>query len=208
MALTDKDRDYINALRRSIEKKERRNIGFNTQQTNGTDAGLDFLDNMTESEEVRNEGQTVASNENIPFAEIFDDNEDILPRRTPVKKDKPRPASNKFDNTTSIAVDEGISYDESMLGFDAGDEAFSDANAPVVDSAMPDIDDAADASNDDNVVRTRDVLESFGQIRDDYGDKQEVVISIDGVDIPITGVDVDAPNNRIRITCTMNDEDI
>lgn len=207
MALTQKDRDYINSIRRGLEKKERRNMGFNTVSTfDGTDAGLDLFNNMEESDEVKNEESGVHDNQNIPSAEIFDENDDIMPT---YNKNKPvKQASRKFDNTTSIADDAGISYDEQMLGFDAGDDAFDDSNAPEVDSAVPEIRQDTELDEQDaNKITVGDLFDSLKQITIDYGRSPEVIISVDNVDIKITSIDIDDSHSLVKINGHIEDDE-
>lgn len=222
MALSDKDREYINKIRRGLENKEKRNIGFNTIAKFGQDAGYKVFDDMVESDEVANENPIAEDDNNMPAADIFDDDSTI--NTAPVKRfdDKYDNNVRKFDNTTSIAQDAGTEYDEDLLGFDANDDIFNDANAPLVGSATPSFNQAskndknADIGStdsigtgvqEDDLVKAGDLVDSLNQVVSDYGRLPVVVISIDGSDIPITSIDIDDNHSVIRIVGTLDSDD-
>lgn len=92
--LSNKDRDYIANLRKSLESKTKKDIGFN--DPDGED-GLGVLDDIEEAEEVKNERSVSYNNRNMPVADIFNDEQPIFP------------------------ID-GSEYDESMLGFSDFDD--------------------------------------------------------------------------------------
>lgn len=216
MALSDKDREYINKIRKSIEKNDKRDMGFNTIKSFGQDAGFKIFDTMEESEEVRNENtSTVMHFNDLPSADIFDD--DMSPMTTR-KPEKNKPVNRKFDNTTSIADDDAISYDESMLGFNVNDvDIFDDANAPLVSSSTPvppepDYDGKI-SSNDrigsgisnDDTVKAGELLDSLKRAVDDYGRSPAMVISIDGTDMPIKSIEISNDRSVIRINGTLDE---
>lgn len=216
MALSDKDREYINKIRKSIEKNDKRDMGFNTIKSFGQDAGFKIFDTMEESEEVRNENTSPVMHSNdLPSADIFDD--DMSPMTTR-KPERNKPANRKFDNTTSIADDDAISYDESMLGFNVNDvDIFDDANAPLVSSSTPvppepDYDGKISSddrigsgiSNDDT-VKAGELLDSLKRAVDDYGRSPAMVISIDGTDMPIKSIEISNDRSVIRINGTLDE---
>lgn len=216
MALSDKDREYINKIRKSIEKNDKRDMGFNTIKSFGQDAGFKIFDTMEESEEVRNENTSPVTHSNdLPSADIFDD--DMSPMTTR-KPECNKPANRKFDNTTSIADDDAISYDESMLGFNVNDvDIFDDVNAPLVSSSTPvplepDYDGKISSddrigsgiSNDDT-VKAGELLDSLKRTVDDYGRSPAMVISIDGTDMPIKSIAISNDRSVIRINGTLDE---
>lgn len=225
MALSDKDREYINKIRRGLENKEKRNIGFNTIAKFGQDAGYKVFDDMVESDEVANENPIAEDDNNMPTADIFDDDSPI--NTAPVKRfdDKYDNNVRKFDNTTSIAQDAGTEYDEDLLGFDANDDIFNDTNAPLVGSATPSFNQAprndkpannADIEStdsigtgvqEDDLVKAGDLVDALNKVVSDYGRLPVAVISIDGSDIPITSIDIDDNHSVIRIVGTLDSDD-
>ena len=225
MALSDKDREYINKIRSGLENKEKRNIGFNTIAKFGQDAGYKVFDDMVESDEVANEDPIADDNTaTMPTADIFDDDSPI--NNAPAKRfdDKYNNNVRKFDNTTSIAQDAGTEYDEDLLGFDANDDIFNDTNAPLVGSATPSFNQAPKnnkpAKNsdigstdsigtgvqEDDLVKAGDLLDALNQVVSDYGRLPVAVISIDGSDIPITSIDIDDNHSVIRIVGTLDSD--
>lgn len=216
MALSDKDREYINKIRKSIEKNDKRDMGFNTIKSFGQDAGFKIFDTMEESEEVRNENTSPVTHSNdLPSADIFDDDMSPMTTRKPGRN---KPANCKFDNTTSIADDDAISYDESMLGFNVNDvDIFDDVNAPLVSSSTPvppepDYDGKISSddrigsgiSNDDT-VKAGELLDSLKRAVDDYGRSPAMVISIDGTDMPIKSIEISNDRSVIRINGTLDE---
>lgn len=208
MALSDKDREYINRIREGLEKKERRSMGFNTIAQFGRDAGYKVFDDMVESDEVANE-ETVpdVDNADMPSADIFDDEGGFTAPSKRYGDGLPSDAGNvrMFDNTTSIAQDAGTAYDESLLGFDSFDDGMDDA--PHANDVADGDDSAADntASKEDDLVKAGDLLDALEQVVANYGRLPVAVISIDDMDIPITSIDIDDSHRVIRITGTLDD---
>lgn len=226
MALSDKDREYISRIRKGLEKKEQRSMGFNTIAQFGRDAGFKVFDDMVESDEVANEDPVSDGGDaDLPSADIFDDDDFTV---SPSKRLDGGLQSNvgnvrMFDNTTSIAQDAGTSYDENLLGFDAADDMFDgshDGDAPAAkpvsngrrtdgDDRIADIgsrDVIGSGIREDDLVKAGDLLDALKQVVANYGRLPVAVISIDDSDIPITSIDIDDSHRVIRITGTLDED--
>ena len=181
MPISDKNRDYINKIRRELDNANHRDTGFNVSRQ---DDGMDALRQSVEAEEVKNE--------NTP---IYDDNDNDYAI---------------FDNTHSIVSDDAsLQYDEQSLGFDDGIN--DDDDGDIFDGTNNDHipyddgkttryshDDIFAGIDDEEETDVDDVIKQLLFIKKKNGNAP-CVVHINGKDFSISSIQY-SPDGTIRIS--------
>jgi hypothetical protein len=179
MPISEKDKEYINNLRRQIEVANHRDVGFNVSRH---DDGMDALRDSSEADEVKNE--------NTP---IYDDNDNDY---------------SLFDNTKSIVADDAsLQYDEHTLGFKddsdspdifSDDETIDNANSSS-SSYSGDVNNEDIFSDiDDDAMSLDDMIEQLTHIRSIYGNIP-CMIHCNGENSNVSFLQASNDGNDVRI---------
>lgn len=179
MPISEKDKEYINNVRRQLEVANHRDVGFNVSRQ---DDGMEALRNSSEAEEVKNEDTP-----------IYDDNDNDYAL---------------FDNTRSIVADDAsLQYDERTLGFhdDSSDtDIFSDDEpAHGIDSAP--LSYSGDIPNEDifsdieeETMSIDEMIEQLMHIKTIYGNIP-CVIHCNGEDSKVSFIQASNDGSDIKI---------